>query len=66
MAPFDSGKRDVPIAFDVGTVGMELGFQPGFMKDPFTSRDIGRNRYADTDRNDTKIHYYLHGFFFSL
>lgn len=55
VAFLDGGEDLVPLAFDIGAIGMQVGFQSVAYKDFMTGGDIGRNRHPDIKRRNGQI-----------
>lgn len=50
----------IPLTFDIGTVRMQSGIEPGLTEDPFTLCNVGRERDSNSDRYDGNINNDLH------
>jgi len=55
MAAAHGGEDFVPLAFNVGAVGVENGLEPGVGEDFFAGGDIGREGDADSEGDDAEI-----------
>ena len=55
VAAFDGGEDVVPLAFDVGAVGVQLGFEAGFGEHPLAGRDFLGYGSPDADGDHAEI-----------
>ncbi len=61
MTAAHDGHDRVPVALDVGAVGVQPVFETAVVDDAGTGGDVGRDRDADTERNDAEIDDHVHG-----
>ena len=61
VAAFDGGEHLVPLAFDVGAVGVQLGFEAGFGEHALVGGDFFGYGSPDADGDHTEICNDLHG-----
>jgi hypothetical protein len=63
MAAPDGGEDRAPLALDIGPVRVKAGLEPRFPEDPLAGGDLTGDGHGDpdTDGDETKIRYDLHG-----
>ena len=61
MAALAGREHPVPLAFDVRTVGVKPGLEPGILQHALARRDLARDRDPDPHGDDTQIDDDSHG-----
>ncbi len=55
VTPLHGGKDLVPIALDIGAVGVQMGLESRLGENALAQGDLFRNRHSDTQWDDAKI-----------
>ncbi len=60
VAALQGGKNRLPVALDVGAVGVQVGFESRLLQDAFTRSDVRAQAHAHAQRNDAKVGDHVH------